>query len=226
VPTKNEDAWAWLNKIGPFSDDFFAAVEDGRREYIHRSNVPLLIGEPLPRAGEFPRIAPIIKTERLTLRPYRREDFQLLCDVYATERSRYVGGPLPPRAVWNNFMNSIAQWPILGMGTWAIELNSSRECVGEVAVSQPPNYPEPELGWLLFNGHEGNGYAFEAAVGAKAYGTDVRKVASLVSYIDPDNTASQRLAERLGARHDPTAATPNGDPCLVYRYQLPTSNAD
>ena len=43
-------------------------------------------------------------------------------------------------------------------------------------------------------------------------------VPSLVSYIDRDNTRSIRLAERLGAVRDDATATPNGDPCLVFRH--------
>jgi RimJ/RimL family protein N-acetyltransferase len=171
-------------------------------------------------AGDFPALAPVIRTERLTLRPYRREDFGQLCEVYASERSCYVGGPLPPAEVWKGFMNGIGHWPILGMGCWAVDLTATGECVGEVAVCQPPEYPEPELGWLLLNGREGNGYAFEAALAAKAYATDVRRVPSLVSYIDPDNIPSQRLAERLGGRRHMAAPTPNGDSCLVYRYEV------
>jgi RimJ/RimL family protein N-acetyltransferase len=41
---------------------------------------------------------------------------------------------------------------------------------------------------------------------------------NLVSYIDPKNTASIRVAERLGGVIDPDAATPWEDPDLVYRY--------
>lgn len=215
------DDWSWLDSLQPLDDDFVAAVEEGRRQYIDRRFAPLLVGEAALVAGEWPRVAPVIQTERLTLRPYRREDFAQLCEVYASERSRYVGGPLPPAAVWKGFMNGIGHWPILGMGCWAVDLTATEECVGEVAICQPPEYPEPELGWLLLNGREGNGYAFEAAQAAKAYAISVRKVPSLVSYIDPDNFASQRLAERLGGRPDVAAATPNGDLCLVYRFDVP-----
>lgn len=166
-------------------------------------------------------IAPTLSTERLTLRPYRLDDFAHLVAVYATERSRYVGGPLPEKQVWLGFMNTIGQWPILGMGGWAVDLTGTGECVGEVAVTRPVDYPETELGWLLFNGREGQGYAFEAATAARDHAFDVIRPPSLVSYIDPDNRASIRLAERLGGVRDHGAPTPNGDPCLVFRYPVP-----
>ena len=40
----------------------------------------------------------------------------------------------------------------------------------------------------------------------------------MVSYIDPANTASARLAERLGARIDPAAATPDNEPTDAWRH--------
>ncbi len=46
---------------------------------------------------------------------------------------------------------------------------------------------------------------------------DVRKLSTLVSYVDPANDRSRRLAERLGGLLDPDA--PRKDPAdLVYRH--------
>ena len=162
--------------------------------------------------------APLVTTERLLLRPQRRSDFDLLVELYAGERSRFIGGPLAPSRVWSNFMNSVGHWPITGMGGWAIDLAPDGPCVGEVAVCQPPDYPEPELGWALFEGFEGNGYAHKAASAALAWARDALQSVSLVSYIDPDNAPSICLAKRLGGALDVNAATPNGDTCLVLRY--------
>ena len=45
-------------------------------------------------------IAPTLTTERLLLRPHRRDDFEPLVALYATDRSRYIDGPLPAQEVW------------------------------------------------------------------------------------------------------------------------------
>ena len=100
-----------------------------------------------------------------------------------------------------------------------MEEAATGELVGEVALQHPPDYPETELGWLLFEGQEGKGYAREAAEAARRFALKVTSIASLVSYIDRDNQRSIRLAERLGARLDRVAPTPNGDPCHVYRHK-------
>jgi len=162
--------------------------------------------------------APLIHTERLLLRPYRLEDFPHLLALYETERAAFIGGRLSPRQVWDGFMNCIGQWDVLGLGGWAVEEQASGALVGEVAVHRPADYPETELGWLLFDGFEGRGYAHEAAKAARQWAFSALGLSSIVSYIDRDNARSIRLAERLGAMLDPGAATPNGDPCFVYRH--------
>lgn len=166
-------------------------------------------------------LAPLIETDRLRLRPYRPEDFPHLLALYETDRAAFIGGKLSPRQVWDGFMNCIGQWAVLGIGGWAVEETSSGLLVGEVAVHRPVDYPEVELGWLLFDGFEGRGYAHEAAFAARYWAFSERNLSSIVSYIDRDNTRSIRLAERLGARLDPRALTPNGDACLVYRHDRP-----
>lgn len=115
-------------------------------------------------------------------------------------------------------MNSVGHWPISGMGGWAIDVTATGQTIGEVAVCQPPEYPETEIGWVLFEGFEKQGFALEAAVAALGYARRTIRPPGLVSYIDPDNAPSIRLAERLGGTLDAQAATPNGDACLVYRY--------
>lgn len=163
--------------------------------------------------------ASLIRTERLLLRPYRLEDFPHLLALYETDRAAFIGGRLPPRQVWDGFMNCIGQWTVFGFGGWAIEEVASGSLVGEVAVTHPVDFPEIELGWLLFEGFEGRGYASEAAMAAKRWAFADAGLSSLVSYVDPGNVRSARVAERLGATVDPQALTPNGDPCLVFRHR-------
>lgn len=162
--------------------------------------------------------APRIQTEKLLLRPYRLDDFPHLFALYKTDRAAFIGGRLSRRQVWDSFMNCIGQWTLFGFGGWAVEETASGKIVGEVAVTHPVDFPEVELGWLVFDGFEGRGYAFEAAFAARHWAFSETSVSTLVSYVDPANLRSARLAERLGATVDPNGLTPNGDPVLVYRH--------
>ena len=162
--------------------------------------------------------APRIQTERLLLRPYTLDDFPRLFALYETDRAAFIGGRLSRRQVWDAYMNCIGQWTLFGFGGWAIEERASGAMVGEVAVTHPIDFPEVELGWLLLDGFEGRGYAYEAALAARHWAFTATELMTLVSYVDPRNIRSARLAERLGATVDPDGLTPNDDPILVYRH--------
>jgi RimJ/RimL family protein N-acetyltransferase len=67
--------------------------------------------------------------------------------------------------------------------------------------------------------NEGAGYATEAAKALKDWALGPRQLPTIVSYIDPANAPSIRLAERLGAIRDDSAPTPANMPTLVYRMR-------
>ena len=148
----------------------------------------------------------------------RYEDFPAYAAFLASDRAWGMGGPHGVRTAWEYFCNDTAQWTLLGMGGLMIVPRGQTEPVGQVAVCHGPIFPEPELGWFLYDGHEGEGYATEAARALRDWAFDVRRVPTLVSYVDPGNAASARVAERLGAVLDQTAPSPDpGD--LVYRHR-------
>ena len=95
------------------------------------------------------------------------------------------------------------------------------EVVGFVVLGFEPGDHEPELGYMLRAQAEGMGYAREAAVAARAHGMQTLGLTTLVSTIDPDNSASMKLAERLGARRDRVAEAAHDDAILVYRHPSP-----
>ncbi len=164
-------------------------------------------------------IDPTIHTSRLTLRGLTPADFPPLADLYASPRSAYIDGPQPAHQVWLGFASDVGQWVLKGYGTWAVDRTATGAHIGLVALNHPHEYPEPELGWLLYDGYEGHGYAHQAALAARAYAFDWLGMPTLVSYVSPENHRSRRQAERLGAQIDPDAATPLNEPCLTYRHR-------
>ena len=166
--------------------------------------------------------APRLETERLVLRPHRVEDFDRLAELFASPRSKYMNGPLSRGDAWRVFAADVGHWDLLGFGAWAIELRETGADVGQVGLNFPADFPERELGWLLWEEFEGHGYALEAARCARDFAFHTLGWDTLVSYIDPENVRSIRLAERLGAAPDPDAAMPDGGPCLVYRHPAPS----
>ena len=129
-----------------------------------------------------------------------------------------MGGPFDVRAAWGMFCHDLACWRLFGHGALMIDLAATKQCIGQVGISHGPLFPEKELGWLLYDGYEGHGYATEAALALRDWAFATLKLSSLVSYMSPDNAMSAAVAERLGGELDPSA--PRDDPDdLVYRYR-------
>jgi len=163
-------------------------------------------------------VIPTLTTARLILRPPVIADFPAYEALWASPRSRFMGGPYDTFAAWGLFCHDIACWELFGHGALMIALRSTGECVGQVGINHGPLFPEKELGWLLYEGHEGQGYAVEAASALRDWAFAEGGLTRLVSYIDPPNTASIAVAERMGAVLD--ADAPRQDETdLVYRHR-------
>lgn len=160
---------------------------------------------------------PVLHTQRLTLRPMVAADFPAYAAMMGSARSAGMGGPFGPRDAWGLFCHDVAGWSLFGHGALMADLPEGAGTVGQVGLNGGPLFPEPELGWMIYDGHEGQGFATEAAGALRDWAFAHLRYASLVSYTDPDNAASIRVAQRLGAVLDADAARP--DPTdLVWRH--------
>lgn len=160
---------------------------------------------------------PTLQTERLTLRAPVVEDFPAYARFMASARSAGMGGPFDTRVAWGIFCHGVALWRFFGHGALMIDLRSTRQCLGLVEINHGPRFPEKELGWQLYEGFEGHGYATEAGRALRDWAFGALALPTLVSYIGPDNSRSVAVAERLGASLDPEAPKQDeGD--LVYRH--------
>lgn len=149
---------------------------------------------------------PTLTTSRLILRPIEKGDWDAYRRFMATDRARHMGGPFARTVAWGMFCADHAQWSLLGCGALMIAHHDSGKCLGQVGINHGPLFPERELGWMVYPKTEGNSFAFEAATALSDWARQTRKFETLVSYIDPGNLRSIRLAERLGATQDPRAA--------------------
>ena len=161
---------------------------------------------------------PTLTTARLTLRAPTLSDFADYAAFLASDRAAGMGGPMDVEKAWSFLTNDTAQWPLLGMGALMLVPQGGEKAIGQVAVCHGPLFPEAELGWFLYAGAEGQGFALEAATAMRDWALGPRGLTALVSYIDPRNSRSIRLAERLGAWHDLAAATPNNNPTQCWRH--------
>ena len=87
-----------------------------------------------------------------------------------------------------------------GYGNWAVvdrQANLLGYC-GLSYVGDVCGQPETALGYRLARRYWRQGYAFEAVAATITYGFDVLGLKRLVATIDPNNTASLRVAVKAG----------------------------
>lgn len=164
---------------------------------------------------------PTLSTARLTLRPPEVVDFEAYADMVTSDRARWMKQGLTREDAWGWFANDVAHWHLFGHGGLMIEKDG--KTIGQVSITRGADLPEPELGWMLYDGHEGHGYATEAAMGLRDHAFEAIGLKTLVSFVAAENTASVAVAERLGARPDPDAPWPwpTGPRPVIYRHPTP-----
>ncbi|MGH8171599.1 MAG: GNAT family N-acetyltransferase [Rhodanobacteraceae bacterium] len=169
---------------------------------------------------------PVLETERLRLVAFDESHFEAYAAMLADPTStRFVGDgePLDRMNAWRSMAMLLGHWSLRGYGMWAVELKETGEFVGRVGLHRPEGWPDLELGWMLRAAHRGHGYATEAGRAVLAYAFGAVNAQRLVSLIRSDNSASERVARRLGARQATTIDFLGGA-TLVYVYHPPETD--
>lgn len=171
----------------------------------------------------FPLPIPVLHTDRLILREPREADFGAMLAFSQSPRAEFIGGAIDRQWVWRTHLANIGHWALRGYGFFSVETRTG-DFIGRIGVIFHDEWPEPELAWHLYDGFEGQGYAAEAALAAKAdYHARISR-APLISMIDVPNIRSEALALRLGATRERTELDPDGD-YHIYRHPGPEARA-
>ena len=170
------------------------------------------------------REAPRIETERLVLRPWRKDDFRPYHAILQQpEVHRHFGAePMNAEDCWRRLMASVGCWPLNGFGTWAVERKADGKLVGNVGLFtawralEPEFGEDPEMGWIFASDVHGQGLASEGCRAALAWAEANLSSTPVWAIIAPDNAPSLKLAEKLGFEHH-SDSTYHGDPTVILR---------
>jgi RimJ/RimL family protein N-acetyltransferase len=152
-------------------------------------------------AARLASVVPQIDTARLRLRAPDLSDFDAWAEILTGPAAPYLGGPFTREDAFTEFVAAVGLWLLRGHGLWSVDTRAG-DLVGFVLIGFEPGDQEPELGYLFRPAAEGQGYATEAAAAARDHALTAMGLPSLVSYVDPANGASARVAARLGAYRD------------------------
>jgi RimJ/RimL family protein N-acetyltransferase len=146
-----------------------------------------------------------LETERLLLRPFQEDDLDAYARICAdAEVMRFLGdGRTLSRAdAWRQMAFFLGHWTLRGYGLWAAVLKETDALVGRIGLHNPEGWPGLEVGWLLDPAVWGRGLATEGGRAALDFAFRTRKADHVLSVIQPGNTRSIRVAERLGERFE------------------------
>jgi RimJ/RimL family protein N-acetyltransferase len=159
-----------------------------------------------------------LESERLRFRQWREADVDPLYDFYRDPQSQIVYGSDFSRAdVWRRIALFIGHFQLRGFGLHALEDKASGELAGYAGLWFPDGWDDVEVGYGIAPQFRGRGFATEAARHARDHGFRDLKLSRLVSYINPVNSNSIRVAEKLGAAPDGEFIM-HGKPHMIYRH--------
>ena len=178
--------------------------------------------------------APVLQTDRLTLRSFRKDDLDAHAATLGDEQvMRHIGGkPVNREDSWRRLLSGVGMWSLVGMGPWAVERKADGRMVGHCGFFQfnrdmePLILGEPEMGWIFDRSAHGQGIAFEACQAALRWAEETIGAPSYPAIIDLENTPSMKLAERLGFVREPDRIYRDA-PIAVFRRpgRLPATAA-
>lgn len=154
-------------------------------------------------------LRPTLRTRRLLLRPWRKEDREAFAELNADPAvAEFLPGPIT-RAMSDALVDRVdAHFAEHGYGLWAVELPGEIPFAGFVGLLQPsfeaPFTPCVEVGWRLARASWGRGIATEAARESLRFGFETAGLEEILSFTVPDNHRSRSVMERLGMRRDPS----------------------
>jgi len=146
-----------------------------------------------------------LETERLVLRPYREGDLDDLHAMFSDpEHMTWYPAPFDRDGTRAWADRTFERYRDDGFGLWIVEDRATGAFLGTVGptVQLVDDVEHVEIGWHTRPGRKGVGIAPEAAAAAMDWAFENLDVDHVISLVRPENTGSNRVAEKLGMHVD------------------------
>jgi len=147
-----------------------------------------------------------LQTKRLNLRQFTLDDLTIMYQLGTDpDIIKYVDTPCKDveEAKQRLEQGPLADYKKHGYGRFAVELKQSGKVIGFCGIKYLPEINLPELGYRYLKEYWGMGIGTEAAKACVEFAREDLRIEKLVALIDPENTASIRVAEKLGMSRGP-----------------------
>jgi [ribosomal protein S5]-alanine N-acetyltransferase len=162
----------------------------------------------------------VCETSRLLLREFNENDAEALFSFLGDpEVMRFsVQGPRTRQEIRSKYLRGcFSRYFYDGLGQWAIERKSDGVCIGEcgICIQDVDRERAFEISYRLRRDCWGMGLATEAAQACREYGFRKAGLRRLISMIESENSASIRVAEKVGMTFERKASFAK-IPVLIY----------
>ena len=164
------------------------------------------------------KINVVIETSRLTLRPFRERDIDLLAPLMANPDFMRFSLGVYSREQTAAVLEKILSWNLAGLPSqFAVILRSNGALVGYCGFFHQcvDDVEEIEIGYRLHPDYWNQGLITEGAQAVSDHAFRDLNLPRVISLIHPDNAPSRRVAEKNGMTVE-KETTFRGFPTLVY----------
>lgn len=154
----------------------------------------------------------VTETDRLLLRHLEIPDIDAICRIICDpEVMLFSNGVKTPTEAAKWLEDCIESYSKFGYWLWAVIEKSTRSLVGYCGLIHFPELSgktEHEIGFRFQRSSWSQGYATEAALAVRDYAFDTLSIPRLVALVDPSNTASLRVVEKIGMVYEKNVMLP------------------
>ena len=138
-------------------------------------------------------------TPRLVLRPFCEGDIDSFAELMSDrEATKYIGGAKSYDAAADSVRYMRDAFASRGWGTLAVELSTSKTCIGYCGVRPLVNTPDVELAFALKKATWNDGYATEASLASLELAFGYLPIDRVLATVYPENVACIRVLNKLG----------------------------
>lgn len=142
-----------------------------------------------------------IKTERLTLKPFRLRNLFSTYSYGGDKENTTMMMFLPYKSIFeaaNKIIQSKKQWKLDKPDFLAFAIFYGRKHIGSITLYFTDDPHRAELGWLLHRDYHNRGYITECARAVIRYAKEFWGINCIFACCDSENVASYRVMEKLG----------------------------
>lgn len=166
----------------------------------------------------------VLETDRLILKRLQTSEIASLVDLWSDpEVTLFTGGPREKEWLQAEFEKSTREPLAEQYDLWPVIEKRTGKVVGHCGLleKEVDGKAEIEIIYIISKTAWGNGFASEVGRALIQYAFKKMKLMRLIALIEPENTASERVAQKIGMYLEKDVVRPGGAIRKVYVIEAP-----